>query len=385
MCDSTEGKPKKDHGNIVSIHGNSVSISELQPTGSHHKLTPEQLRIVRSDTFYVPVTQWDYYRELLLEYQKQEGISHTKLRDRIMEPEDKIETEQALLTGKISQDEFRRGKKVRANDKLSMTDLKSWLEGNSSKRTEKQFKYIDRFIVTEIPDGLYSLIKKNVALARRKYHVGALADMFGHRHIISPRDLPLSVLNETVFFGHFSAGNRKTPYSCLLRIESEGDIAAHCTLIVFWDGADLSHELRHPIDIVQEDHIVEVAHGSLVYLDSELRPELYDCPDGGSNETNSGLYEPWLHADFFFSSSEASDPSSPVRSFFEHQNTISMNFSGEPMEVQSTNYYERVSNTISRCSFTSDGYRKANLSTAYQTPEIIRILNKYCVEWTNGA
>lgn len=124
---------------------------------------------------FFPTEQKEYYRTVLREVLKLNGIGVQKLRDLIMAPEDAEASRRHQERGGVGSIEDKR---------LSYEDLKKWLSPRSTHNLRNdKFQFIDRFVLHALPFEWQVELDSLLFQARRKFHMAALKDIFQSKSV----------------------------------------------------------------------------------------------------------------------------------------------------------------------------------------------------------
>lgn len=216
---------------------------------------------------YYPRTQKDYYRELLLQYKAAAGISDQALRDRIMEAEDRRETERQRAARHIGPSQTVR------DERLSFETFKKWMaHGATHNLSDARFRFIDRFVAKAVRPQPDTQPAMAIVAARRHYHAGAFRDALGEHHVEPYAKQVLATHTNIALLGPAAwvvekDGNiihRRLKTNFLLHLSGLDTGTAHATLLTNQRALaddEGEGELYYPFT---GDNIVEVAHGYAV-------------------------------------------------------------------------------------------------------------------------
>lgn len=130
---------------------------------------------------YFPNSLKEYYRRALMEYKTVKGIGNQKLRDLIMEPEDR------LLRGENEPRKPSKSAPIERDTRLSLDDLKKWFGGKSSHQIgDTKFAFINRFVQQVLIDGDFNGFEVRYNKERTNFHRQALRDIFASGYLSEP-------------------------------------------------------------------------------------------------------------------------------------------------------------------------------------------------------
>ena len=287
-------------GNIVPKGGNILPIQKKFAVRDVDQKKSERDKVLESDAFYVPQTQWDYYRELLLEYKKSEGIGDTKIRHHIMVPEDRQLAEREMKDGT-----YNPKSPPRANHLLNSDTIKTWLRTNQKPVTPgiDKFKYIDRFIWQIIPAELLTELKHKVVEARRSYHRKALTDIFSDAFDSYTR-FELSK-DKSLYFIAYQNVLAPSGYYYLLRISSGSEYVMNMSLLAATLPTQ-NNEVGEAISSLPQmdsSQVMLTSHGYLLTgLFSDPAGDIYSAYGLEHPEPPDSEREYWLSGRFIQSS-----------------------------------------------------------------------------------